>query len=280
MSFWLQPEVVEQFPQFDSFDSVLVAEGELYRDLPQRQTLRVDQAGRSLFIKRHLGVGWREIIKNCLQLRLPVISAENERRAIARLEALGIDTMNCVGYGIRGINPATRQSFIITDDLVGSVSLEEYCAGWGASCFDTTRLMQKRLLVDRLAGIAQTLHDQGINHRDFYICHFHVWPEQLLADRQAEPRVVLIDLHRVQIRRRLPRRWRLKDIAGLYFSAMDAGLTQRDYLRFIRSYWPGTLRTTLTADRRFWRRVERRARKLYFKAHRRYPPVVWPRLTP
>jgi len=188
--------------------------------------------------------------------------------------------MRCVGFGKRGNNPSRTESFIITDDLVGSVSLEDYCADWADDFFDAARLHKKRLLTNCLASIARRLHDHGVNHRDFYICHFHVWPEQLAVANPVDPKIALIDLHRVQIRRRLPRRWRLKDIAGLYFSAMDAGLTQRDCLRFIRQYRPGSLRAVLTTEKRFWRHVELQARKLYFKAHRRYPPVLWPGLTP
>ena len=278
MSFWLQPGLSEEFAQLESFDGVLNADGQLFRDLPQRQTLRIESRGRSLFIKRHLGVGWREIFKNYLQLRLPVISAENEFLAIKKLQALGVETMTCVGYGKRGSNPASQQSFIITDDLVGSVSLEDYCADWGREGFDKPRLLIKRALIAKIAGIASQLHDHGVNHRDFYICHFHVWPDQLSGDMTVAPAVALIDLHRVQIRRQLPRRWRLKDIAGLYFSAMDTGLTQRDYLRFIRRYRGRDLSSVLTREGRFWRRVDRQARKLYFKAHRRYPPPIWPSL--
>jgi len=279
MMFWLQRGLAEQFPQLARFDDVLRADGELFRDLSKRQTLRIEGAGRSLFVKRHLGVGWPEIFKNYLQLRQPVISAENEFQAIKRLETLGVETMCCVGFGKRGSNPARQESFIITDDLVGSISLEEYCAEWGSEFFDTPRLHKKRLLIGRLASIARQLHDHGVNHRDFYLCHFHIWPEQMDIPNPVDPKIVLIDLHRVQIRRKLPRRWRLKDIAGLYFSAMDAGLTRRDCLRFIRCYRSGSLRVVLTEEKRFWRQIEQEARRLYYKAHRRYPPVGWPSLS-
>jgi heptose I phosphotransferase len=59
---------------------------------------------------------------------------------------------------------------------------------------------------------------------------------------------------------------RLKDIAGLYFSSLDAGLSRRDYLRFMRAY-RGSLHTALERDRPFWQKVEQRARRLYYKFH-------------
>jgi hypothetical protein len=47
------------------------------------------------------------------------------------------------------------------------------------------------------------------------------------------PIIPLIDLHRAQLRKKTPRRWVVKDVAGLYFSVMDIGLTQRDLFRFV-----------------------------------------------
>jgi hypothetical protein len=49
----------------------------------------------------------------------------------------------------------------------------------------------------------------------------------------------------------------VKDVAALYFSSMDIGLTARDYLRFKRHYQQ--------QDAQFWQQVEARAQKLYAK---------------
>ncbi|MST95429.1 MAG: hypothetical protein EXS33_09230 [Pedosphaera sp.] len=38
----------------------------------------------------------------------------------------------------------------------------------------------------------------------------------------------VIDLHRAQLRDRVPARWLVKDLGGLLFSALDCGLTRRD----------------------------------------------------
>ena len=278
MTFWLEPDLTEKLPAFTDFDGVFALQGELFRDLPDRQTLKVKVGNRSVFVKRHLGVGWSEIVKNLIQLRLPVVSAKNELNAIRRLERLGVDTLRCVGFGERNASPASRQSFIITEDLVGSISLEDYCASWADQPAGSPRWRLKRILLIRLAEIARQLHDNGVNHRDFYICHFHIWSDQLVDAAKSTFKIVLIDLHRVQIRRHLPRRWRLKDIAGLYFSAMDVGLTRRDCLRFISEYRSSPWTKALTDQPGFWLEVEQEARRLYFKAHGRYPQISWPRL--
>ncbi len=105
------------------------------------------------------------------------------------------------------------------------------------------------------------MHRAGVNHRDCYICHF-----LLHTDRAVTPedfRLSVIDLHRAQTRRRTPRRWRDKDLAALYFSALDVGLTRRDKLRFLRAYFRQPLRQVLSDEAALLGWLERKAEKLY-----------------
>ena len=43
--------------------------GEVFRDVADRRTLRVEIGRRGYFAKLHFGVGWAEILKNLLTLR-------------------------------------------------------------------------------------------------------------------------------------------------------------------------------------------------------------------
>ena len=244
------------------------APGDVYRHKEGRKTLRFEYNGRSYFLKLHLGIGWTEIAKNLLQMRLPVLGAINEYLAVAALERAGVDTLSVAAYACRGRNPAAMQSMIVTDELAGTVSLEDYCADWISAPPDPRIRMR---LILKLAKSARLMHCAGINHRDFYICHFHL-DESSLAD--ATPRCYLIDLHRAQIRSHTPRRWQVKDLAGLYFSAMNCGLTRCDLLRFMHHYSEGGLRQALGQDAAMWRQVTRRAAQLYRKAHGTMPPVI------
>ena len=261
----LAPEIAAVIPPgCDAFEFLLEQQGEMVREAPGRRTLRVQLAGRRYVLKLHTGVGWREIFRNLLQLRWPVLGARHEWQGIQRLQALGIDTMTLVAYGRQGINPAALHSFVLTGALEHTRSLEAVCADWRTV---PPPLAFKRALLARVAEIARRLHQHGMNHRDLYLCHF------LLADadlaRSGLSRLYLIDLHRLQLRRRVPRRWRIKDLAALYFSAMDAGLTQRDVLRFVRAYSDEPLRETLTGRGKFWSAVRQRARRLYRDFHAR-----------
>jgi heptose I phosphotransferase len=109
-----------------------------------------------------------------------------------------------------------------------------------------------------------------VNHRDFYICHFLLHVDSPPAP--AALRLSLIDLHRAQVRARTPRRWRDKDLAALYFSALAIGLTRRDKLRFVRGYFGRPLRETLLREAALFARLEAEAVRLQARYLRKYAP--------
>lgn len=259
---YLNEEFTRIFRGADPFDRLQSMDGKIYREVKGRKTLQFSLEGRSYFVKMHFGVGWREVFKNLLQLRMPILGAENEWRAIAKLEALDVATMKSVAYGSRGWNPVKRQSFIVTEDLSQTISLEDHCADWGKT---KPKFQEKKQLIEKLAHISRTLHEGGVCHRDFYLCHFllHLEQSPTGAAVDEESKLSLIDLHRALIKKNLGKRWKLKDISGLYYSAMDTGLTQRDLLRFIKHYNGMDLRRCLTEKIDFWRAVEHRARSMY-----------------
>lgn len=257
----------------DPFDYVEQLEGEVFRQLEARKTLRFEQNGQSYFVKIHRGVGWYEIIENLLRLRKPVLGAENEFLAIKKLEKLGIDTMTAVAYGSKGYNPASQKSFIVTEDLINTISLEDLCKQWpnGPPSFRF-----RRNLIIKIADVSRRLHQNGVNHRDYYICHFLLTLpggedngiERIDPDNFT---LSLIDLHRTQIRTKTPARWVRKDIAGLYFSALEApcGLSRNDILRFIKVYTGLPLRQALDDYQWLWQGLEAKARKLLARMQRK-----------
>lgn len=248
----------------DPFERVMQLQGEVFRNVPGRRTLRFDLAGKSYFAKLHFGVGWREIFKNLLTFRLPTVSASTEWRAIRRLGELGIATTPAVAYGCRGASPATLRSFIITEDLGDIVSLEDFCRDWATK---PPPLQLKRKLIVAVADLAHKLHGGGLTHRDFYLCHFCLDAQRLQA---GEIFLYLIDLHRAQPRTFMLLRWRNKDLAALYFSTLDIGLGRRDKLRFLKSYFRKPLREILRDEGGLLTWLEARARRLQKRYWRKY----------
>lgn len=249
----------------DPFAAAEGLQGEVLRALEGRRTLRTEIAGRGYYVKIHRGIGWGEIVKNLLSGRLPVLGAGNEWRALERLTAVGVDTMRAVAFGERGSNPARRHSFIVTEELAPTVSLEDFCRDWPQHP-PTPAL--KHALIRRVAEMARRMHGGGVNHRDFYICHFLL---HLPVDASA-PRLSLIDLHRAQVREKTPRRWRDKDLASLYFSALDIGLTKRDRLRFLKTYFAHPLRSLLRDESALLRHLESESARLMARYQRKYAP--------
>lgn len=244
----------------DPFARALRQQGEVFREKEGRRTLRFEAGGKSYFLKLHQGVGWLEVLKNLAQLRLPVISASNEWRAIGRLRQLGLHTLTAVAYGRRGLNPARQLSFLVTDELTGTVSLEELCAAWPGR---PPGVALKRALIAQVADLARAMHQGGVNHRDFYLCHLRIDISMGRENLNAgNLRLTVLDLHRAQIRRKTPARWLVKDLGGLYFSARNIGLTSRDVLRFMKAYRRQNTRE-LANERAFWTKVARKARRIH-----------------
>lgn len=246
----------------DPFEAVESITGDVYRELEGRRTLRFEIEGKGYFLKLHRGVGWKEIAKNLLQLRLPILGAANEKNAVDALTKVGVGTMTVAAFAERGKNPAKQHSFIVTEAIEPSISLEDLAIEWRAQPPSVT---EKRALLDTVCEMTRAMHEAGINHRDFYICHF------LLRNRNftTEPDLALIDLHRALIHKVLPYRWRLKDLASLYYSAFDVPLTTRDKLRFIKAYSGLPLRQALAQDQKLWSQVDLKAKSLYAKALRK-----------
>lgn len=252
-------EIVKLLKGTDTFLALLHMPGKVFRAVRGRKTVQVTLDENSYFIKQHFGVGWLEIFKNLVTFKKPIISARTEKLAIEKLTKIGISTTPFVAFGERGCNPATRQSFLMTQDLGDIISLEDLSMDWKTN---PPPAKFKRKLTIAVAKLAKKLHENGMSHRDFYICHLCIHQKNLSAVLidNAEIELYLIDLHRMVIREKPSLKNSIKDIAALYFSSMDLGLSASDYSRFMHYY-------DNQSSGSFWPKVQIRAVKLYAKFH-------------
>lgn len=259
---YLAPEFAERLGGEDLLRWAESAEGEVFREVKGRSTLRVQIGGQPYFLKRHRGVGWLEILKNWLVGKRPVLGAENEYRACRHLAARNLPAPRVAAFATEGGNPARRRSFVLCDELSGYDSLEAVVADWARQ--PPSPRARRRLTV-AVARFVRRLHEEGVAHRDLYICH-------LMLDRhkwaQGEARLAVLDLHRARLQPRLSAYWRKRDLAALLFSTLDLDLPARSRLRFLRIYTGRPLREAYGEDPRFWRAVARRAQALHRKAQR------------
>lgn len=271
MKIFLREDLASAWNGKDPFEQAARQQGEIFREREGRRTLRFFHEGGSYFLKYHGGIGWGEILKNFSQGKLPVLGAMQEVRAIEAVRAIGLDTMTVAGYGCRGGNPARQESFLVTDELTETLSLEELGETWLAD--GNVPVVFKWKLIRRVAEIARRMHDAGINHRDFYLAHF-LLPVNAVKHEDASAPLFLIDLHRSQVRVSVPRRWRIKDLGGLYFSSARYGLTRRDVLRFLHEYSGITLREFLAKESSLISATRLEGEKIYrryFEKEPRFP---------
>ncbi|MBI5191814.1 MAG: hypothetical protein HZA08_00035 [Nitrospirae bacterium] len=142
----------------------------------------------------------------------------------------GIPTLTAVAAG-EDVSLFHQESFLITEELKGFQSLEMYLKTQIIPPLSKEKIINKRALIKEVAEIARTMHGAGFNHRDFYCCHIFIKPE----DGKRQWRV--LDLQRVDRRRWFRKRWIIKDLAALNYSAPVNIISKTDRLRFLINYF-------------------------------------------
>ena len=245
------PKEIKAHLKGDLFEACMQLQGKAFRDVPGRKTQQIALGGKSYFIKQHFGVGWGEIVKNLSTFKLPILSAMTEVKAIEKLDAIGIANTPLVAYGQLGCNPATLQSFVITKDLGDIVTLEDVCAAWLEASPDMACMAG---VLKDLGQLAAKFHAASLCHRDFYLCHFVLKKTEF---ESGNLNLHLIDLHRMLQNQSPNGNAVMKDMAGLYFSMLQIGLTAADFSVIKQHYLPQT--------NAFWAKVEARAQQLLAK---------------
>lgn len=262
--FYLNEHLMRHLPQEKNacINIVFSLKGKMYRQVKNRTTISTTIGEEEYFIKMHRGVGWKEILKNIAAFKSVALGAKQEYNAIREMKKAGILVPTVCAYATSGINPARIRSFIATKKINYQYDLEKLCQTWSTN---PPHFIFKRKLIHRVAEITRKMHENGMNHRDLYLCHF-----LLNAHNKKNFDIYLIDLHRVQIRKKVPLRWRAKDLAGLYFSAMNIGLSKNDEYYFLTCYYNKPLRIIFKHHRWicFW--IYWRARRLYRRHYNKY----------
>ncbi|MBX7074557.1 MAG: hypothetical protein K1X71_15550 [Pirellulales bacterium] len=157
-----------------------------------------------------------------------------EARNIAELNRAGIAAMRLVAFGESLAADGQLHSFVLTEELAGFAPLDDFIKRRFPTVASKTQPddhWQWRCLLGEVAALASNFHRLGYNHRDLYCCHFFV-KEQARGQFQVN----LIDLHRVEHRRRMRRRWIVKDLAQLAYSAPTAHVSCADRMAFFKRY--------------------------------------------
>ena len=227
--------LVDFFGDNEPFSFAENLEGEIYRKYENRTTKRFQNLQKNYFLKFHGPVGWAEILKNLIQLKTPVVGALREYEALSHLDKNQIQAPQIKGFGNKGLNPANSFSFLITEELYETISLEDFFL---EGLHKQLSPPQKRKLIESTADLIRRMHLSGLNHRDLYLCHLHIKKEINFDNIE----IYLIDLHRAQIRSEVPERWLVKDLGGFVHSILQFNLSEKDFYRFMMFYHQCSLR--------------------------------------
>ncbi len=196
-----------------------------------------------VFLKRYDRPPVLQQLRNWLSHHRRSSFAFMEREAADQLRNAGINAPRVVACGERWASLFERKSFLMTEEIRDSESLERKLP----SCFDHPATLPRREWIRRLATFIRRFHESGYRHRDLYLCHIFY---------SNAGGFTLIDLARAS-RPIRQRRFQIKDIAQLHYSAPAASFSRTDRLRFYRTY---TGRPRLSArDKVFIRHVLRKA---------------------
>jgi hypothetical protein len=183
-----------------------------------------------------------------------------EAENAAGLRCAGIRVMPVVAYGERLGADGWLESFLLTEELRGFEELDRFIRrrfGAHANQLAPPRPSDARAnacdrdlrrLLAEMARIARQFHAAGYNHRDFYCCHFFV-----REPRRGEFDIRMIDLQRIQRWPWFRRRWLVKDLSQLSWSAPAECIQTAHRMAFIKAYLG--VRKLRPADKRLIREV-------------------------
>jgi heptosyltransferase-2 len=169
----------------------------------------------TLFLKRYQNIPKLNQLKNWLTRRKKMSTMACDHQPAEDLRRLGINTPQTIAFGQQWQGLFEKRSFIITEKIPDSFSLEE-------------KLPKNREnFIENLAAFVRKFHGTGFRHRDLYLCHIFCNPQGQFT---------LIDLNRVFKPLFFSQKYLIKDLSQLYYSAPGDTVTKTVRMRFFLAY--------------------------------------------
>ncbi len=181
----------------------------------------------TVFLKRYDCPPVLVQLRNWLSARSRKSCSYLEFASANKLTAAGIGTPKTVSCGEQWGVLFEKRSFIITEEIPDAESLERKLP----DCFNEQatgeNLKLRRNFIRQLASFIKKFHETNYCHRDLYFSHIFYG---------GNGRFFLIDLARAFRPIVLRRRFQIKDVAQVYYSAPAQHFSKTDRLRFYVGY--------------------------------------------
>ncbi len=203
---------------------------------------------KTFFLKGYNNPPILQQIKNWLCHSHRLSCAMLDVEAAKKLNAAGINAAKVICCGTEWGQLFEKKSFCITEKLADAESIERQLP----ACFDTGGATEeKRSFIIKLAAFVKKFHDTELCHRDLYFSHIFYG---------KNGKFYLIDLTRIFKPKLLREKYRVKDIAQLYYSAPCRYFSKTDRIRFYLAY---SAKDKLTRrDKIFIRKVKNKVKKI------------------
>ncbi len=213
----------------NTFEQVMVyGGGQMKRSVPGRSTVRIELNAPGgdravVFLKRYERDYLPPVRKLLRFLHWPGADDEamHEWNAIAELRRHGFSTPTPIAVGQEKAAGSVLRSFLLTANIEEGVAAHNYAHTLTAS--------PRRELAVEIARLTRRFLDAGFAHRDYYLSHIFV-----VESGTGQRELFLIDLQRVFQPRCFRRRWLVKDMASLGYTAQLAHATHADLLSFYK----------------------------------------------
>jgi Lipopolysaccharide kinase (Kdo/WaaP) family len=252
-----------------SFDAAMNLNKKNLASFRSRLQFDIDAPGSpqpiTVFLKRYDAPPTTAQLRNWLAARGRKSCAMHEYTSMSELTAAEIATPKPICCGQQWDTLFERRSFIITLKIPDAEAIERKLPDCFNAPATTENLRQRKEFIVRLARFIKKFHETGYRHRDLYFSHI------FYSDKDG---FFLIDLARAFRPLVMGRRFQIKDLAQIYYSAPGRHFSQTDRLRFYLAYAgqnklarrdKGFLRDVIAKAQRIARREKKHGRQVPFE---------------
>ncbi len=232
-------------------------------DYRSRLQFETATPAKTFFLKRFSKPPVLVQLKNWLAGRGRKSCASFDFDVANELSSEGINTARPVCFGEQFGFLLEKRSFCITEKIADAESLERKLPDCFQGQKNAEKLRQKRNFINQLAKFVKKIHETGYRHRDLYFSH-------IFYNDSGE--FYLIDLARAFRPLLLRKRFRIKDLAQLHYSAPGKYFSRTDRLRFFLSL-TGKKRLNRN-DKSVIKKIKNKVRRMakHDKKHNRIAP--------